>query len=276
MTTRRSDLDLMTLALSYAEDGVSVLPLHKPTTDGCSCGNPKCESIGKHPLAAAVPHGKDDATTDLGRIREWWSRWPTANVGIRPARGMVVVDVDPRHGGDAALADLIADNAPLPDTLIAHTGSGGLHYWFTAPEVTRGRIGRCGLDIKTSTGYLVAPPSLHESGDTYRWLTESPIAPAPAWLCGLLAPARPRIPRTVGPMRGAGGEAGLIRTVAEAQNGERNNLLWWAAKKAYERGGDSQLLDQLRQAAIGNGLTAHAVDATIRSACRWVSEGGPK
>lgn len=265
-------MKMLDFALSYASDGMAVLPLHKPHGGGCSCGKTSCKSVGKHPLAAAVPHGKDDASAELGEVRRWWTTWPTANIGIRPAEGMVVIDVDPRHNGHATLSALVFAHSPLPETLTAHTGSGGLHYWFTAPSVRVGTLGD-GLDVKTAGGYLVAPPSLHESGERYRWLTPVDVAPAPTWLCRLLCPTRPRAPRTVGPRRDGG--TGLVRTVAEAPEGRRNTLLWWAAKKAHVHG-DRGLVDQIRQAAIDNGLDPHAVDGTIRSAERWAAGGGSR
>jgi hypothetical protein len=260
-------------ALSYAEDGMLVLPLHWPLGHGCSCRKPGCEHPGKHPFGPAVPNGKDSATRDVDRIRDWWKRWPAANIGIRPAVGMVVLDVDPRNGGEATLRKLQMANGALPETLTATTGSGGAHVWYAAPKVTAGKLG-AGLDVKTERGYLVAAPSIHVSGGVYRWTTEAPIVSAPRWLCQLLAP--PPALRTFHPRaRGAGDRgAALVRTVAAAQRGNRNNLLWWAARKAYEAGGDPELLAEIRQAAIAGGQAATAVDATIRSAEQRAKAGG--
>ena len=54
-------------------------------------------------------------------------------------RRTVVLDVDPRSGGDKVLERLEAEHGKLPDTERVATGGGGLHYVFKAPEGTRSR-----------------------------------------------------------------------------------------------------------------------------------------
>ena len=90
-------------ALSYARLGWPVIPLHYPVGGGgCSCNNPACDSPAKHPIGKLVPHGLKDATTDEELIRQWWARYPQANIGIRTGAesGLVVLDIDPHNGGD--------------------------------------------------------------------------------------------------------------------------------------------------------------------------------
>ena len=159
-------------ALALAERGWPVLP---------------CAAFGKSPL---TEHGKDDASTDPGLIRAWWERWPNANVGVRPPDGVVVIDVDTRNGGGANLRALMAEHGALPATLTAQSGSGGVHLWYAAPGPFRGNLGGrdSGIDVKSSTGYLIAPPSVHPCGGHYRWVHPGPITPAPAWLRELLTP----------------------------------------------------------------------------------------
>jgi hypothetical protein len=250
-------------ALRYARGGLPVLPLHTPSRDGCSCGNPRCTSQGKHPRTA---HGKDDATTDLATIEQWWRRWPDANVGVRPPVGIVVLDVDPRHGGDVALAELEARHGRLPDTLTARTGGGGWHYWYAYGGRAKGTL--CpGVDVKTHSGYLVASPSIHSSGRRYEWYREMRTVPAPGWVRQLLDPPI----SNVIPLRRAGSvatTAGLVRVVALAPQGERNRRLYWAACRAYERGGHSAVLAELRAAAAEVGLTDTEIDRTVDSARR--------
>src|SRR5947209_1521983 len=102
-------------ALRYAKLGLAVLPLHVPTKGGnCSCGKADCKDIGKHPR---TQHGVNDATTDELTIREWWKRWPGANIGIATGAvsGIFVVDEDRRHSGDKTLLQLEQSHGPLPE-----------------------------------------------------------------------------------------------------------------------------------------------------------------
>jgi hypothetical protein len=125
-----------TAALRYAGRGWRVLPIHWPTPAGaCSCAVAGCANAAKHPHGALAPHGLLDATTDAATIRRWWERAPYASVGIATgiASGLLVLDVDPRHGGDEALRDLEAQHGPLPDTVRALTGGGGVHLVFRYP-----------------------------------------------------------------------------------------------------------------------------------------------
>lgn len=240
---------LRNAALGYAAAGLPVLPL---------------EPSGKRPLGG---NGKDHATTDRDTIAEWWSRWPHANVGVRPLAGLVVLDVDPRHGGADTIAELQQRHDILPPTLTAETGSGGWHIWLAYTGPTRGRIAD-GVDVKTTTGYLVAPPSVHECGGTYRWVDQSPTAPAPQWVRVLLAPPMPTPGRLI--LARAGGHSGLVRSVARAQPGNRNAALHWAACRAWEAGGDAAQLAELADAARSIGLGDGEIEATINSAGRTV------
>lgn len=178
-------------ALEYAQRGWPVFPLHTPITGGCSCGRADCTNVGKHPR---TKNGFKDAAIDEAKIREWWAKWPDANIGIPTgeASGLVVLDVDPRNGGEHALDDLQDENGKLPETPESLTGGGGQHILFAYPtdgvKVTGGtnKAGP-GLDIKADGGYIVAPPSLHKSGRCYAWeLSSHPndvtLAPLPPWL----------------------------------------------------------------------------------------------
>jgi putative DNA primase/helicase len=177
-------------AIQYAAKNWKVIPLHTPDAKGvCSCHRKDCSSVGKHPRTM---NGLKDATTDEEKIRYWWEIWPDANIGIVTGAesGIIVLDVDPRHGGDKSLAELQSEHAMLPETPESNTGGGGNHLIFNHPRfVLRNSAGKlgAGLDIRGDGGYIVAPPSLHQSGKRYEWLNNGvPLASMPEWMLRLL------------------------------------------------------------------------------------------
>lgn len=143
-------------ALQYAKAGFAVFP---------------CIPAGKSPYSDLAPHGHKDATTDLTIIRGWWERAPTANVGLVPPTGYVALDVDPRNGGTDSLTSRMNGAANAFDTtLVADTGGGGQHYLFRDAPANLPKALAPGLDLKgNSRGYIVVSPSVHESGNRYKW-----------------------------------------------------------------------------------------------------------
>ena len=182
---------LLEAALKYAHRGFRVLPLHGIRSGSCSCSDPGCRSAGKHPLTA---HGATEASSDEMTIRGWWSKWPTANIGLAMGdAGCIALDVDTRHNGHLTLEALIQANGALPETPTQRTGN-GWHYLFRIAEESvkqcRGKLG-VGIDVKAN-GYIVAEPSMHHSGRRYAWddgldvLAGFSPAQAPVWLERLL------------------------------------------------------------------------------------------
>jgi len=134
--------------------------------------------------------GLGDATLEAAVIRAWWERAPESNVGLRPPPGVLVVDPDPRNGGFASLAALEAAGKSLPETLTVRTGrgDGGIHAYYRVPAelVSWPKEAAPGIDLKGPSGYVLAPPSLHDvSGLPYVWEDLRPMADAPAWLVEL-------------------------------------------------------------------------------------------
>ncbi len=132
---------------------------------------------------------------DVEEIRQWFGRWPDANLGIvtGTVSGLVVLDIDAGHGGPESIASLERDHGPLPPTVAATTGGGGRHVYFaSAGMVLHNRAGLApGLDFRGEGGYVVAPPSIHPSGKRYVWMTGSapgdvPLALIPSWLLALV------------------------------------------------------------------------------------------
>lgn len=146
-----------------------------------------CRENDKRPIAQGGFH---TATLERSEVVATWQQHPRANIGIPAGRAWWVLDVDPRHGGHETLAAIEDRFGELPDTLIAKTPSGGLHYYF-APDArarnTAAKLGP-GLDTRGDGGYVLVEGS-SVGGNRYAFqdwdpLTEdaSPIAPAPDWL----------------------------------------------------------------------------------------------
>ena len=156
--------------------------------DKYPCHQSVCDSVGKHPR---TKNGVHDASTEGVKIRRWWETWVDTNIGVATGKesGIFALDVDPRRGGAKALASLEAKYGKLPETRTADTGGGGVHYLFKYPKFpvknSTGVLGP-GLDIKGEGGAIVVTPSLHMSGNRYRWRNDAPIADVSEWFLRLL------------------------------------------------------------------------------------------
>lgn len=178
-----NDASLGEAALAYARVDLAVFPL---------------EPRGKRPLTA---HGWYDATTSAHTIRNWWARWPQANIGL-PCTHWWVLDVDPRHGGMASLTRLQEElGTDLLPTRVQLTGGGGAHllYW-ARQDLGPGRAltnttkfaSLAGLDLRVQGGYIVAAPSIHPGGGVYQWQNTLPLLPFPDALVERWSEARQR------------------------------------------------------------------------------------
>ena len=75
-------------------------------------------------------------------VTEWFQRWPDANIGIVTGEisNLIVLDVDPKHGGDISLERLEHRFRPLSATVEAVTGGGGRHLYFVTLAVSPGIV----------------------------------------------------------------------------------------------------------------------------------------
>lgn len=175
-------------ALSYVSKGLPVIPLCWPVEDKCGCGKGHLDrNIGKVPI---TEHGLKDATLTTLGVKEYWGRWPRANIGIVIPAGYFVVDIDAAHNGFDSLGKLQEAIGALPETLQITTGSGGIHFWYKTDKPIRNTArlaGYDGIDIRGIGGYVVAPPSLHRSGLRYEVspIWDGEIMPAPPALIEL-------------------------------------------------------------------------------------------
>lgn len=150
--------DLMTVCAAYARSGWQMIPL------GCK---------GKRPILKDWPNR---STNDLSKIAGWISEYPNTNIGIETGvkSGLVIVDVDPRNGGDKHIDAYLASLNVSPGLRVL-TGGGGIHYYFAHPGgYVPSRKAAPGIDLQADGGHqVVAPPSVHPSGTAYTWDPQS-------------------------------------------------------------------------------------------------------
>lgn len=229
-----------------------------------------------------------DATSSVGRLREYWKRNCEYNYGIATGEGsgIVVLDIDGREGLDS-IKSLIAKYGNLPKTIHVITGR-GRHIYFKHPGVTiRNNVGRLGkgIDVRGDGGYVIGVGSIHPSGKRYRYKEgRSPdsfeIASMPDWLIDLLTeiptskPARDsRATQPTAKQATAYGTVALaaeVKKVASAPVGQRNDTLHRSAFKLGQlaaRGvlDEKEIPVKLEEAAEEAGLEYREVGPTIAS-----------
>jgi hypothetical protein len=116
--------------------------------------------------------------------------------------GLVVVDLDTQKelGAEAWWIGLIAvhENGLEPETWAQRTGGGGRQVFFRAPEgwtPPTFKASTLGIDCRGEGGFVMAPPSMHSSGQIYDWeLGREPwaceLVAAPPWLIAALEKLR--------------------------------------------------------------------------------------
>jgi hypothetical protein len=277
---------LLEAALGYAARGIPVYPVHwpRPIPGGaslaCSCPRgPACDRPAKHPL---LRHGVKQASCDPEVIGRWWHRWPAANLGLATGVVFDALDVD-GPAGLAALRQLAGTvGLRLPGPLV-RTGGGGWHHWFAPTGLgNRPPRGLAHVDWRGRGGCVLAPPSRHTSGGSYRWLRgldQAPLPEVPAALRELLDPVRPSStrpaapagPNTAGHPYGRTVLAAELATLGRATPGHRNHTLNRTAFKAYRYVASGILDDQevtaaFTHAALAIGLEAAEIGRTLASA----------
>lgn len=180
---------MLQAAAAYLQLGLSIIPLCSTDQKGrCRFHGSDCHSPGKTPLLRWSKYQTQRPTID--KAKTWWKRWPMANIGIITGAisNLVVIDID----RDAAKQH-VEDRGPS-DTVTALTGK-GYHLYFQYPgKAMPNAINLLdGLDIRGDGGYVVAPPSVHLSGQRYRWenvrsRSDWHLSPLPKWLQDTLVP----------------------------------------------------------------------------------------
>lgn len=146
-------------------DEWTIIPLHTPFATSPRKG--KKHADGKRPL-----HGRWQSKPYNSKkvLREYGG---TNNLGIRLTPSQLVIDIDPRHGGDKGLRKLkkfLGDDLTGFPTVI--TGSGGLHIFMAKPQgvaVLDSVEQFPGVEFKSAGRQVVAAGSIHpDTGKRYK------------------------------------------------------------------------------------------------------------
>jgi replicative DNA helicase len=122
-------------------------------------------------------------------INQWFDDSPDANIGIITGKisNLVVFDLDSEGAVEYA-----EDEGGFPDTVKVKTGK-GYHIYMQYPGFeVRGSVNKkLDIDIRADGGYVVAPPSVHGSGNIYEWkegcsIYEIDPAPCTPWMIAYL------------------------------------------------------------------------------------------
>lgn len=271
----------------YEEAGLPFFPLHYPkfkpdSTPYCSCKRGKnCPYIGKHP----VIRFKELDFTARRTYREMRDHWfeddINYNVGFR-ADAFMVVDVDYRSGGAESLGLLEEELGELPDTLTVRTGNGRHLYLGDANSADSSATGLWkGIDVKTGEGsFVVAPPSVHKSGERYVWesVGEPEVLPE-AWGYAMFDGKTARAKTNAGRGRAYSGvrrKIQLPRLLTPdyvIEKGYRNDTLFlFAARERGQGAGYRRVLEvitEINRTHCREPLTTSELENIVASACRY-------
>lgn len=209
---RQGQSQMLRAALGFLEMQAPVFPLWEK---------------GKIPK---TKNGYKDASLNPEQVRQWWTEWPLANIGIPTGSqsGFWVLDIDGEEG-EKSLSELERINGKLPQSVEVISGGGGRHIYFSMPATgiipsSASKIAK-GVDIRGDGGYIVAPPSIHPSGKRYEWSVDSSddFIPAPEWLLTLVKDDAPK--------QGNRGSVDWVSILKGVTEGSRNACLAQLAGK---------------------------------------------
>jgi len=167
---------MLAAALEYREAGFHVIPLLP---------------FSKRPAINAWQRYQNVMPT-VEELETWWDNGVNG-IALLLGRGVFAVDVDGPEG-EQALASAGIDLTGAPRSITSR----GYHVFFAGDGGGANRVGLLPhVDIRTKGGYVVAPPSTHESGHTYLWTVPitGPLPAPPVALEALLrrAPETPKV-----------------------------------------------------------------------------------
>lgn len=195
----------------------------------------KKNKVSKAPYTS---RGFKDASTDENQIREWWSKFPNALVGVPTGEVtdifVVDIDTDGKKDGQSSFDKLEVGD---PETCQTITLSGGRHLIFKYPAdlpvtIDAGRLLGDGVDIRSDGGYVIWAGSASAHGCYEYRAGYSPIEVG----------FRPMSDKLIGHFLQAIEEKKAKVTKQNPLVGERNNTLFNEAVTLSNKGVSKDLI----------------------------------
>lgn len=152
------------IALEYVDFGWSVLPV-KPEE--------------KRPyMTNWLQYTRTCASKET--VANWFNSLSGAGVGAVTGRisGIIVLDVESYC--KTPIEELLKR---YPTQMVAKTGSGGYHLFYSYPRNRSKVSNRVGIfdgaDLRADGGFIVLPPTVHPNGNRYEWVQRGPLGAFP-------------------------------------------------------------------------------------------------
>lgn len=128
----------------------------------------------KKALIKWLPYQKTKSTEK--EIKEWWAKWPDANIGIVTGKisSLTVFDFDWHKMTQDQLADAKNDFPVVATPTVISPRLGEHRYFEYAEEVPNKSGVGAHIDTRNDGGYIIAPPSKNGSG-SYQWQDKAKI-----------------------------------------------------------------------------------------------------
>ena len=201
---------MLKTAMKYYDEGYSPFPAYSPKmlkngqkpkwydaqkekllSQNANSGNPLSEQevileldimVCKTPIINLSRYRNKRPTRE--NVRKWFEKWPDANIGLLTGKvhGLYVVDIVEQD-----FIDFIKPAGSFLTT-ISKTKN-GRHFYFTCTEgyLEGNPVIKPTQTIYGNGKYVVVPPSVHGTGQKYKWVTNKyliggPIAGCDPWM----------------------------------------------------------------------------------------------
>ena len=178
-------------ALCYAMHGMPVFPIRPRTKTGFFC-YPEHKGKPSTKFPEGTPYSwQAQASTDIDRVKKFWTDHPDANIGFATGNGYGIDDLDREHvnvNKETGEKTLITDGWERyrqweketgiklnTETVMSLTGNGGnqLFYRYDPSRSLKGDSDifndNSGCDTRGDGNYVLLPPSIHPNGSQYTW-----------------------------------------------------------------------------------------------------------